>query len=245
MKKLFLRFNKLFAMASVPSLWPLLRHRIFPSLEHSSVLNDCISDCSFVIDVGANVGQFLLAVHIIDEDIPVFSYEPNHHDFRLLSIVSSIHPYSKCYCVGLSDHHQFLSLNLVSSSDSSSFLAPSKLQLDSFNQSVVSISDPLELRQLDSYISNYNEFSENGFLKIDVQGFELKVLRGAKKLIASFVKYIYVELSLASFYCNQDLAGTVINELSSLNFVLVGVYNPHLSDTREMLQADFLFKKVS
>ena len=40
----------------------------------------------------------------------------------------------------------------------------------------------------------------NLFLKVDVEGFELNVLKGAKKLISSKVKYILIERQFYQLY---------------------------------------------
>ena len=239
----FLRAKKFIRMASRPDILPLLRHGISPSLEHNYVLKKYASECQYIVDVGANVGQFLLASFLINQQMPVYSFEPHPKSYMLLSRVSALHKKSRIFENGLSDADALLTLNVLSSPDSSSFLSPSTLQLKSFNQKVVHTTQRLRVSRLDSFIPSITACTGHGFLKIDVQGYELKVLQGATSLISNHIKYIYVELSLDIFYQDQPLAGSTIDLLCEYNFSLIGIYNPHYGKRGQVLQADFLFEK--
>jgi FkbM family methyltransferase len=240
---ILLKAKKLIRMASRSDLLPLLRYGISPSLEHDYVLKTYASECHYIVDVGANIGQFLMASYLTNQSIPIFSFEPHHKSYLLLSRVAALHEYSHTFQNGLSDADQLLPFNVLSSLDSSSFLSPSTLQLKSFNQKVIHSSERLRVSRLDSFISTINPRGCHGFLKIDVQGFELKVLQGAITLLSSYIKYIYVELSLDVFYEDQPLAYATINFLCKYDFSLVGIHNPHFGKCGQMLQADFLFER--
>ena len=56
------------------------------------------------------------------------------------------------------------------------------------------------------------------FLKIDVQGYELEVLKGAS---LNEIKYIYLEASYIQLYKKQPLIDDIIRYLSSKNFKLI------------------------
>ena len=78
-------------------------------------------------------------------------------------------------------------------------------------------------------------------MKIDVQGYELNVLIGARQTIEKYIKYIYVELSFVHFYQGQPLVDDVVSLLKEYGFGLVGIFNPQIGDANELQQADFLF----
>ena len=80
------------------------------------------------------------------------------------------------------------------------------------------------------------------FVKIDVQGFELEVLKGSKNLIDVF-DYIYVECSFVELYEGQALADEVITYLANYSFQLKGVYNTFYDKKGIAVQGDFLFVK--
>ena len=81
-------------------------------------------------------------------------------------------------------------------------------------------------------------------MKIDVQGYELEVLKGSSDLLQS-IFYVYVECSFIELYDEQPLANDVINFLEKFSFILKGVYNPHFNKNGIVVQADFLFEKLS
>ncbi|HEB94406.1 MAG TPA: FkbM family methyltransferase, partial [Gammaproteobacteria bacterium] len=77
-------------------------------------------------------------------------------------------------------------------------------------------------------------------LKIDVQGFEMEVLRGCEELLRRF-QYVYVECSFVELYAGQAFADEIIAFLRERNFILDGVYNPCYDKNGRAVQADFFF----
>jgi hypothetical protein len=89
------------------------------------------------------------------------------------------------------------------------------------------------------YLSPEN-IQSPALLKIDVQGYELEVLKGCEPLLACF-RYVYSECSFVELYQGQALAGDVILYLIDRNFELSGVYGQVEDANRRPVQADFLF----
>ncbi len=79
-------------------------------------------------------------------------------------------------------------------------------------------------------------------LKIDVQGFELEVLRGAGDLLSAF-EHVYVEASFEALYEGQALADEVIAHMLAASFVEAGRHNVSLGPDGRPIQADFLFRR--
>jgi hypothetical protein len=77
-------------------------------------------------------------------------------------------------------------------------------------------------------------------LKLDVQGAELSVLRGAERVFDA-IDAIYCEVSFVKLYEGQPCAEEIVAFLDKAGFSLRGVYN--ISHTKEFgpTQADFLF----
>jgi hypothetical protein len=76
-------------------------------------------------------------------------------------------------------------------------------------------------------------------LKIDVQGYELAVLKGAD---LNQIQHIYLEGSYVRLYENQPLIKDIIKYLSNKKFKFIGEYNL-IKKNNKKIQADFLFKK--
>jgi hypothetical protein len=79
-------------------------------------------------------------------------------------------------------------------------------------------------------------------LKIDVQGAELSVLRGAEKTLES-VDSIFVECSFVELYEGQALANEVIEFLAARGFSIAGVFGPAYDADGRCLQVDALFSR--
>jgi hypothetical protein len=79
--------------------------------------------------------------------------------------------------------------------------------------------------------------------KIDVQGFELEVLKSAEPLLPHF-DWIYAECSFVPLYEGQALADEVIAFLAGHGFALRGRFNQADGKGGELLQADLLFEKT-
>ena len=101
----------------------------------------------------------------------------------------------------------------------------------------------IPIARLTKYLSS-EDVKSPALLKIDVQGYELEVLKGCDPLLSLF-RFVYVEASFIELYQGQALAGEVILYLVHRNFRLSGVYNQVTDSTRRPVQADFLFKKIN
>jgi len=79
-------------------------------------------------------------------------------------------------------------------------------------------------------------------LKIDVQGYELEVLRGGTRVLQG-VDEVFVECSFVELYTGQALAGELIAHLWSEGFRLAGVFGIKRDIAGQCLQADVLFQR--
>ena len=80
-------------------------------------------------------------------------------------------------------------------------------------------------------------------LKLDVQGYELLVLKGCADLLDRF-EYVYVECSFVELCEGQALAEDVVAWLHDRDFGVRGVFNTLVDKRTGPIQADFLFKNT-
>lgn len=79
-------------------------------------------------------------------------------------------------------------------------------------------------------------------MKIDVQGFELEVLKGSVELFDN-IDYILIEVSFVQLYTGQALANEIVEFLLKHNYNLIGLYNMTYNNGIA-IQADFFFKNM-
>jgi hypothetical protein len=87
-----------------------------------------------------------------------------------------------------------------------------------------------------------SDITSPSLLKLDVQGYELEVLRGCRDMLPLF-DYVYAELSFVEFYRGQALADDIMNFLSRSGFTVKGVYNTQYDATGKSIQCDCLFSR--
>ena len=151
-----------------------------------------------VFDVGANVGLY---TRLIKESLPtttsIHSFEPTKHAFKQLLAnvagLSNVHLNN----LGLSDKKG--SIELFSDVAGSGLGSVYNRRLDHFGVHNTK-KEQIEMTDIDSYCKEH-KIARIDFLKIDVEGHELKVLEGAKNMLSTgAITYIQFEFG----GCNID-----------------------------------------
>lgn len=75
----------------------------------------------------------------------------------------------------------------------------------------------VDMVRLDDYIQNHNDYN---FMNIDVQGYELEVLKGSSNILNS-IDYIMTEINRAELYKDCALVNELAEYLSKYGFKLV------------------------
>ena len=204
-----------------------------PSVEHFKIVKKCISINTF-LDVGANKGQFSLLVNSLFPKKNILAFEPIRSEYEIYKKIFNNEKNVKCFNVGLGNKIETKQLYLTKSKDSSSFFKPSKIQNNLFRNTNVFSTEIVNIKKLSSFL---HRLKKPIFLKIDVQGYELKVLKGAD---LNQIQYIYLEGSYVRLYENQPLIKDIVKYVSYRNFKLIGEYNL-IKKNNKKIQADFLF----
>lgn len=96
--------------------------------------------------------------------------------------------------------------------------------------------------RLDTFCQQ-NSVSNIDLLKLDTQGFELHILRGAERLLKSkSIRLIYLEVHFVPLYEGQPAAADIFNEMTKFGFGLVGYYDASRNPDGTIKCCDFLFK---
>ena len=134
-----------------------------------------------------------------------------------------------------------LSMHISKKTDSSSILPIGENQASIFPGTEESHIENITIAPLRKFIK-YDDLISPVFVKIDVQGYELEVLKGCKEFLEYF-NYIYVECSFIELYKGQAFFDEVYDFLSKYSFKLSGVYNVFYDNKGLAVQGDFLFIK--
>lgn len=189
-----------------------------------------------VFDVGANTGQSVANFRRLLPDSTLHSFEPGHKAFRELT--SSSRGLRNVHLVNAAVGSAPGRLTLIENefTDMSSFLRPSTAAWGT-----VVAETEVEVITVDSYCADHG-IDRIDLLKIDTQGYELEVLRGADGMLAAGdVGLIYLEVTFIDMYEGLPPFDVLYRFLLDRDFRLVALYNFHMHWTRIAGWCDALF----
>lgn len=197
-------------------------------------------DCRTVVDVGANRGQFALAARHRWPAARIVSFEPLDKPAVVFRKVFAGDELVTLHTAAIGPTEELGTMHLSGRDDSSSLLAITKLQNAVFPGTAEVGTVRVRVAPLAAFLDEAT-IGVPALLKIDVQGYELEVLRGCAPLLGRFDR-IYCECSFVELYRGQSLAGTVVDWLAARGYTLSGVFNATY-DRGRAIQADFLFAR--
>ncbi len=198
-----------------------------------------------VVDVGANKGQF--ALNLIENKFngSIISFEPLKEEHEILKkICKKVKiKWEIAERCALGNKKKVQKLNITGNRESSSLLKIKSRHIKLRPDSKIVGSDNIKVKKIDDFFKNFSKFKKNILLKIDTQGTELDILKGAKKFLPK-VKCIFLEVSLVKLYEKQTLWFEVINYLEKRNFKVWSI-DPMLRNksSGQTYQLDILFYK--
>jgi FkbM family methyltransferase len=224
--------------------WKLGRETVMSSSSMQIVKSLSAHNIHVVFDIGANTGQFATELRAYGYTGKIVSFEPLPDAYEQLVKLASqdanwiVH--ERC-AVGAEAGS--ININVAGNSVSSSILPMLTSHLDSAPQSKYTHTVEAKIITLDSIYSQYCKDKENGFLKIDTQGYEWHVLDGATSSLVA-CKGLLLELSLVPLYEGQRLWQEFLTRLTNLKLALHAIQPSFIDDkTGQTLQFDGIFIK--
>jgi FkbM family methyltransferase len=188
-----------------------------------------------IFDVGANVGQTISKLKKICPQSQIHAFEPSPECFSDLLLNTSSYSGIVYNNIGLGADVKTVQFYENELNDISSFLEPTN-ELWGKTKSI----NQLKIMTLNEYVTN-NKISRVNFLKIDTQGYELEVLKGAEnQLKAGKIDVIQLEITLRKLYSDLPQMDLIIKYLLDLGYKLVAFYGFH-NDNVEAMWTDAIF----
>lgn len=216
-----------------------LFHGIAATIELEDLIKN-VKRPNTVIDVGSNKGQFILLIEKIFPNRSVHSFEPIK---EMLEKQKKFFQFKKNiffnnFALGRSNSHK--EFYVTNRADSSSFLKIAERENYSKNY-IVKERRKIQIQTLDNYF-NKKKILQPVFIKMDVQGYELEVLKGSKKILKK-TDYLLLEVSENEMYKTQPTELKIIRYLKKFNFSVLKSSDWQIIKNTKFRQRDILFKK--
>lgn len=203
-------------------------------------------DIKTVIDAGANEGQFARMILNVFPEADVYCFEPLPEPFSKLSAWAGKHRNGKvtAYNLALGDKEGTSQMfKHIEHNTSSSILKTTNLCEDIYPFTQKQDSTKIQLTTLDSWLKSLQSpLTKEILLKIDVQGYEDKVLRGGRE-ICSKAKACILEVSLDRLYEDQATFEDISLLLYELGYHYAGNLNQIYADDGHIIFIDAVFVK--
>lgn len=229
-RKVFRNFGPQYALKSVDGIQMLLDLRDEWGvskyiLKHGhydrgidSLLKKWLRKDDFVLDLGANIGYWTVRLAKVFE-CKVYAFEPDPTNFKLLSEnveMNGIKSRTKLFQKAVGE--QRANMDLFRSADN---YGDHKL----FRTSEVRSSSQVEVVRVDDQLSN----KKVSFVKIDVQGFEPKVMRGMVRVLTE-----NKDIKVMSEFWPHGLRQAGSSPVEYLSFMIGLGFNIHFIDEKTM-----------
>lgn len=215
----------------------LAAFKIVMRLKHAGV------EPATVIDVGANVGQFSVAVSKGFPNAALFPVEPDPSTADVLRKNVTPSVASNITVTAVGERVGTIEFQVNADSQVSSVLPLGDDRKQSFPSSSVQRTMSVPLTTLDALFGG-RPLPSPVLLKIDVQGYEDKVIAGAAVFLQS-VRWVLMEVSFARLYEGEKDFPTMLALMAGHGFRFVRPLNFHtVGKSGAIIEMDALFEKV-
>lgn len=195
-----------------------------------------------VLDIGANTGQFTKTISILLPNSKIYAFEPLPNCFDSLQKFANSSNNITVYNTGLGESSGSLSFEESIFSPSSSFLKMTDTHKNAFPHTNKTSLVNVKISRLDD-IAKDLRLGSSILVKIDVQGYEDRVLKGGIETIKQ-AKVVIIETSFVKLYELQPLFDNIYTIFKEIGFTFNGVVDCVFDPiSGQILQGDAIFMK--
>jgi len=195
-----------------------------------------------VVDVGANTGQFGIDIRRYGFSGQIISFEPISDAYENLSKTIKKHQPWKAIQIGLGSFESQQTINISGNAGlSSSLLAMKPIHLINFPESKTVSTQKVSISTVDKQLDFLAIDPKKVMLKLDVQGYESEVLKGASRSLAE-IPLCYLEISIIALYEGEITFLPILNMLYDSGHEVIDVFRGIKAKNGQLLQLDIITK---
>lgn len=196
---------------------------------------------TMIFEVGAADGRDCDEYRRLFPGSTVHAFEPLPANFAKLQLRAEADPQIRAHRLALSDRAGRATFHVAAWSDASSLLPAQNTgsTFDAYQASTTTIE--VDTDTLDA-VANRHGVQAIDILKIDAQGAELAILKGAENLLSSgSIRLIYTEAQFRPLYRGAGTFAEIATYLAQHGFVLHNLYNINHNQRGEACWCDAMF----
>jgi FkbM family methyltransferase len=158
-------------------------------------INSSIKKGQTVLDIGAHkAGYLYFMLKQVGDQGKVFAFEPQSNLYQYLKKIQSLFKWENVTIehLALSDSAGIVTLYIPTNKVSNAASSPGATIVEHREQSTFSATESVSTETLDSYCLRHN--IQPAFIKIDVEGNELKIFQGGVETLKKYKPKIIVEI---------------------------------------------------
>lgn len=193
------------------NLFNVVDHNIFFGYKDSAFLNfiKLLPEDAIVFDIGANIGTTSLRYAKKCSNGTIYSYEPDEINFKRLQENIKLNAAKNIVVnnLGLGEKDEEVKLYRVSPTN------PGMNRILETNEAGDFDFTTIKIKTLDSEVFEKQRLNKLDAIKIDVEGFEYRVLKGGSKSLETFKPVLFIELIDSNLKENGSSATNLVAEL--------------------------------
>jgi FkbM family methyltransferase len=185
-----------------------------------------------IFDIGANVGNYTCQLAHIHPNIDIFSFEPNPSTYTKLSANIAAFKNAQGFNLGLGSEKGFLNMYTYADDLESEHASVYRDVLSELHSSNALVEKQVVIETIYDFCKG-NRIEKIDFLKIDTEGFEYEVLKGAKDMLVNnripLIQFEFNEMNVVSRVFLKDfyeiLSDYDLFRIDSNRLIPLGGYN--------------------
>lgn len=182
----------------------------------------CISHIKepIIFDIGANIGTYATWITKLFPNGKIYCFEPQRLVFQILCGNFAINNYDNCYTynIALGSKNDIIEIEEPNYNQNENFGSFSLIEDRIKSKSGQKYS--IQMMTLDNFVSVYN-IDKVDFIKIDVEGMDLEVLKGTENILKKYKPSIFIEYSDT----RKSILPEIINYLGADNYYFKTIEN--------------------
>lgn len=182
-----------------------------------------------IFDVGAHTGESIIRFRNLFKNLNIHCFEPYTKSYNILKKYENNK--TKINNFALGDTNEIKKFYINKNSSTSGFY---KL-FEGLSINNNTLIEQIQIKTIDQYVDE-KKINFIDILKIDVQGYESKVLKGAVKTLENKVKIIELEIIFTDYYEKKSSFRELESIINPFGFELYTISSPNLENQSNRLK---------